>query len=214
MKKDISKFVGNRIREVRKERRITQKVLGEKIGVKHNTISSYENGTNEPEQEILYKIADVLDVSINDFFPYDDKLILSDTRYPFYPHSISAGLPFIADGTTELNTVTIPDEIMGKYAGHDDIIISKINGDSMDKLMNDGSFIAIKPVNNTDELNDGDIVVFSNEYEYSVKYLYQTDDKLIFKPYSHNKCHHEQHYDKDDNIQIHGKVITYIVNLD
>ena len=68
MKRNISTFVGARIREYRKRSRLTQKELGEKVGVKHNTISSYENGTNEAEQEILFSIAEVLNVSVNDFF--------------------------------------------------------------------------------------------------------------------------------------------------
>lgn len=66
---DISKYVGNKIKRFRKEKNMTQKDLGEKIGVKHNTISSYEHGTNDPELYMLYAMADVFDKSIDDFFP-------------------------------------------------------------------------------------------------------------------------------------------------
>jgi len=66
---DVTRFVGNQIKKYRKAKKMTQKELGEKIGVKHNTISGYESGTNEPEQNTLFAIADVLGVSINDLFP-------------------------------------------------------------------------------------------------------------------------------------------------
>lgn len=66
---EIRKFVGEKIKEYRKDKKMTQKELGGKIGVKHNTISSYENGTNETELDILFEIADVLGKSIDDFFP-------------------------------------------------------------------------------------------------------------------------------------------------
>lgn len=66
---EIRKHVGRKIREFRKAEKLTQKELGEKIGVKHNTISSYEHGTNEPELDILYRMANVLDKNIDDFFP-------------------------------------------------------------------------------------------------------------------------------------------------
>lgn len=66
---DVRSYVSNKIREYRKLRGLTQKELGLKIGVKHNTISGYENATNEAEQDILFKIANALDVSINDLFP-------------------------------------------------------------------------------------------------------------------------------------------------
>lgn len=65
----IRNYVANKIREYRRLRGLTQKELGEKIGVKHNTVSSYENGTNEPEQDILFKIASALNISINNLFP-------------------------------------------------------------------------------------------------------------------------------------------------
>lgn len=66
---DIKKYTSTKIREYRKLNGLTQKELGDKIGVKHNTISGYENGTSEPEQDLLFKIANVLHISINDLFP-------------------------------------------------------------------------------------------------------------------------------------------------
>lgn len=66
---DIKMFVATKIKKYRKMRHLTQRELGEKVGVKHNTISSYENGTNEPEQDLLFRIASALGISINDLFP-------------------------------------------------------------------------------------------------------------------------------------------------
>lgn len=66
---DVRQYVSGKIREYRKLRNLTQKELGEKIGVKHNTVSGYEKGTSEAEQDILFKIANALDVGINDLFP-------------------------------------------------------------------------------------------------------------------------------------------------
>src|SRR5699024_10401071 len=64
---------------------------------------------------------------------------------------------------------------------------------SMDKIIPDGSLIAVKPVGLT-ELKNGDIVVFSNGYEYSVKRYYKHDDKLVFRPESSNLAHYDQTY--------------------
>ncbi len=67
--KEIQIYVGKRIREERKNKKMTQKELGDKIGLKHNTISSYEKGTNAPEQNSIFKIARALDVKVDDLFP-------------------------------------------------------------------------------------------------------------------------------------------------
>ncbi len=224
MKKEISKFVGSKIKEIRKKEGLTQKELGDKVGVKHNTISSYENGTNEPEQNILYSMASELGVSINDFFPntnYDvirEELVAytssnSEKEYAYYPTSVSAGLPLNIDSVTDAEQIEIPDLIMGKYAGNKDVYVTKINGDSMDKQIPDGSLIVVKPVQ-LESLKQGDIVVFSNGHEYSVKSFYRHSDKLIFRPNSKNDAHYDQSYSIDDNIVIHGRVVLYIVELD
>ena len=66
---DLKAYVGNRIREERKKKRLSQRELGEKIGVKHNTISMYENAANSPEQDSLFKIAQALEIKVDDLFP-------------------------------------------------------------------------------------------------------------------------------------------------
>ncbi len=67
------KFVGNKIKEFRKQKRLTQKELGDLIGVKHNTVSGYEKGSSSPEQDTLFKLAKVFGVSIDTFFPEHTK---------------------------------------------------------------------------------------------------------------------------------------------
>lgn len=75
---ELKKFVGSKIREIRKKKKMSQKELGEKIGVQHNTISSYENATNAPEQNSLFKIAQALDVKVDDLFPSFSPVVSND----------------------------------------------------------------------------------------------------------------------------------------
>ncbi|GAB4072680.1 hypothetical protein GCM10028778_04350 [Barrientosiimonas marina] len=67
--KEMNEAIGKRIKQERKKKNVTQKELGNLIGVKHNTISSYESGTNAPEQNAIFKIAKALDIQIDDLFP-------------------------------------------------------------------------------------------------------------------------------------------------
>src|SRR5690625_4984601 len=169
MKMKINEFVGSRIKSIRKNRKLTQKELGEKVGVKHNTISSYENGTNEPEHDILFKLANALDVPINDFFPETDVVRESTSSYDYYPESISAGLPETFDGVTESNIkkITITDSLMGKWANKN-VFVMKVNGDSMNNIMPDGSLIVVNRVE-SNQLKNGDIVVYKYDNEYAVR---------------------------------------------
>lgn len=218
MKKEISKFVGSRIRSYRLNNNLTQKELGNKLGVKHNTVSSYEKGTNEPEQDTLFRLAKILNVSINDFFPYDEEKNINITSdYPFLPEPISAGLPNTVDGVTERNVekITIPDYLMGKWAGNSDIYITRTNGESMNKIIPHDSLIAVKPIE-LHELKDNDIVVYRNHGEYAVKRFEKHDDKLVFRPDSTDTSFTDDVVYKDnaDDLRIKGKVVLWIVTAD
>lgn len=57
--------IGDRLKELRKNQNLTQSQLAEKIGIPRTTYANYENNSREPSKEILEKIADILNVSIN-----------------------------------------------------------------------------------------------------------------------------------------------------
>ena len=54
--------IGKRIKKLRKEEDLTQTEFGEKIGVKGNTITGYENGTRRPSDSILNYICLIFNV--------------------------------------------------------------------------------------------------------------------------------------------------------
>ncbi len=55
-----------RIQELRKARKMQQKELALLVGVSQPTVSSWENGTKEPTQENLEKLAAIFGVSVED----------------------------------------------------------------------------------------------------------------------------------------------------
>jgi transcriptional regulator with XRE-family HTH domain len=56
---------GDRIKLLREKNGYSQKYLAEKIGVKNNTLSSYEAEKRRPDYETLQKLADLFEVSID-----------------------------------------------------------------------------------------------------------------------------------------------------
>lgn len=210
----LQKYIGKKIKELRIKRGMNQEQLAALLDTTKQTVSRYEKGDRQANQDMLFSLSNIFNVSIDDFFPSNNEdNEMPKERYNYLPTAISAGLPINVDGITQSDKISIPDSMLGKWAGNKDIFITKICGDSMDKVMPDGSLIAVKPVT-LDQLKNGDMVVFRNDYDYSVKYYYKIDDKLIFKPASYNTDHHEQHYTINDNIMIEGKVVMYNVKKD
>lgn len=55
-----------RLKELRKKKKLTQSELGEKVGVKQNTFTNWENGKREPSLENIIKLAKILDTTTDD----------------------------------------------------------------------------------------------------------------------------------------------------
>ena len=56
----------NRIKEVLTEKGIKQKWLSEKLDKSYNMLNSYVQNRRQPSLEILFKIAQILDVSVTE----------------------------------------------------------------------------------------------------------------------------------------------------
>lgn len=62
------KVFPQRLKELRFKKGLTQTELGEKVGVKQSTFTNWENGKREPNFEIVIKLADLLEVSVDWLF--------------------------------------------------------------------------------------------------------------------------------------------------
>ena len=58
--------IGKFIAELRKEQKLTQEQLGEKIGVTNKTVSRWENGNYLPPADVLFAMSQLFDVSVNE----------------------------------------------------------------------------------------------------------------------------------------------------
>ena len=74
--------IGSRIAEARKNMKLTQVELAQKLGVSKGAIANYENEFCTPKAEMMYKLFEVLHVDAN--FLYQD-----DMEIPTPPVSLS-----------------------------------------------------------------------------------------------------------------------------
>lgn len=177
---NVSSYVAQKIKYYRKLKGITQKELGEKIGVKHNTVSSYENGVNEPEQDLLFKIADALDISINDLFPptnYEPANIkpVKPTDMVKIPiiGTIACGDPILADENIIGYRYLFKDRMP---KGQTFFLTAK--GDSMEPKIPDGSDVLIRLQN---DVEDGEIaaVLVNGDTEATLKRVKKQGDIVM-----------------------------------
>jgi len=65
--------LGDRIREARKRKGLTQRQLADLIGAKHNSISDWENNKNNPDPNAIELLMGALDVDANSLLGWDSK---------------------------------------------------------------------------------------------------------------------------------------------
>ena len=74
----------NRIREYRRNNGLLQSELAKLLNVSQGTISQYETGNSEPDNETLKAIARIFNVSVDEILGYD-----KDTKAEIQPADIS-----------------------------------------------------------------------------------------------------------------------------
>lgn len=214
----------DRLLEAIEKSGLKQADIVDRTGISKGALSSYLSGKYKPKQDNTYRLAKALNVDEGWLMGYDVPMRPNSTKsnyaieaktpqYPFIPDAVAAGIPCTIEGREDLPTIGISDAIMGKYAGNKHIIVMRVNGESMNKVIPNGSFVAVKTDVTVENLKDGDLVVFGKTHEYSLKHFYNAGDEIIFKPNSTNPIFRDHVFNKDETIKIVGKVIMYMVSL-
>jgi len=73
-------LVGSRIRELRKGRHLTQTELSEKIGIAQSDLSRMEQGEYKVGLDTLFKILQVFDLKVGEFFGETEKAEDAEAR--------------------------------------------------------------------------------------------------------------------------------------
>lgn len=226
MKKDIKTIFSENLKYYMNQRNENLTKLSDSLDIAYSTVSDWLHGKKMPRSGSLQKLADHYNINTSDLTSdvsktsVDNILNISDfSKYNYYDTGLSAGMLTEVDPFTrnDVQTVALSDVIMGKYAGDKDVFISRLNGESMNRVIPSGSMIAVKKYKSLQELCDGDIVVFQDGGDMSVKRYYNSPKNrtITFNPDSSDTRFYPitYRYEDLDDIRILGKVVVYTVNL-
>lgn len=197
MDNELNKYVGAKIRAIREEKHLTAEDLGKKIGVSRPTITRYETGLRKTNQDSLFKLADALDVSINDFFPPVEKeksqsttsnTLPSNTEYLYKSDSVAKHVPLI--GEIACGDPITAEENVEEYITHvfpegqvpsGELIDLRAKGHSMEPTIPDGSIVTIRL---QPEVEDGEIaaVLVNGDTEATLKRIKHINGLVMLKP--------------------------------
>lgn len=218
---DLLEIFSTNINNLMKSRGENIKELSLSINTPYTTVSNWVHGKKMARAGGLQDLSRHYHVPLSYLTTEHSKELNNEKshEYNYFDTSLSAGMLTTVDPFTSENVkkITLSDCIMGKYAGNDRIFITYINGESMNRIMPNRSLIAIKKYDSISDLNDGDIVAFSDADEMCVKQFYNDYKSKIysFMPNSTDSTFKPINYRWEDaqEIIIIGKIVTYVVNI-
>lgn len=181
-------MLGNKIKELRKEKGLTLKRLGELLNLGESTMSMYESGKRNPDYETLRKIAEIFECStdyllglsgskgLDNFIKSVPSVDLNDlVKIPILG-IIKAGEPMYA-----IENIEGYEYVDGSEAKNGEFFYLRVNGDSMmNARIYDGDLVYVRQ---QPDVESGEIaVVLVNGYEATLKRVLKTDDSIILQP--------------------------------
>jgi repressor LexA len=222
-----------------KEAGYSKRQFAEKIGLPPTTLSSMlSRGLGKASIDNVLKVCKGLGITVEELEEMANRGLYEDRgfkdhhiiREPSQPYitgelelpvygDIAAGALATIEPVTKDNVeyITLPKSMLGKYANCKNLFALKVNGESMNKVIPNGSYVICKPIE-IEELKEDDIVIFSHDNEYSMKRFRRDEENklLIFSPESTYRKYHDIviPYDTMNDLKIYAKVIWYAVTLD
>lgn len=167
----------NRIRQLRKQKGITMKQLGSVVGLAESTISQYENGKREPDNETLLRFGEFFGVTVGYLLGVDEPQPVSIPTAPNISPMPAMKRWQVLGGTAcgEPIFKELEDDSVLAPADIDADFVFRCVGDSMiNARIFDGDVVFVK----SSPVEDGQIGVVRIGEEYTLKRIYHGADYL------------------------------------
>jgi transcriptional regulator with XRE-family HTH domain len=109
--------IGNRIKEARENLHLTQRDLGQLVGVTASAITNYEKEVSHPKEQILYKLMEALKCDANYLFQDSFKGLSYEFQCSLYEQNMIKKYRNIDDHGKELVDMVLCKEYYRCYSG-------------------------------------------------------------------------------------------------
>lgn len=198
---------GAKLKSCRKDMSLSQKELGQKIGVAESTISLYESNKRFPDAETLQKISSLFNVSL------DYLLGNAPCKKPVSPIGRGVRIPVLGRVVAGIPIEAVEEildyeEITPELAATGEFFALQVRGDSMLPKLEEGDVVIVKK---QEDVETGDIaIVLVNGNEATIKQVKKVNGGIML--YGFNPDVYEPHFYSNQQIEelpvrILGKVI-------
>ena len=198
---------GTRIKELRKQKKLTQKQLADRINVDCSSVTKWETGKANPDFEKQKFLADFFNVSIDYLLGRETTPQSADTkkgiRIPVLGN-VAAGIPIEA-----IEDIIDYEEISEDMASRGQYFGLKIKGSSMEPRIKEGDVVIVRE---QPEVESGDVaIVLVNGDSATCKKVVINDGGLTLIPF--NPTYEPQFYSADQVANLPVRIIGKVVEL-
>jgi repressor LexA len=199
------------LKKLRKQNNLTQDALSKQLNVSKSTISMYENGERIPPSDMMEKIADFFNISINTLYGREESKVLPSNIFPIARKqfrmlgSIACGEPRYADEDHE-TYIEASADIQADFC-------LRAKGDSMiGARIQDGDIVFIReqPI-----VEDGEIAAVIIDNEATLKRVKYNKEKQQLTLFPANDKYDPLVFigEELNQIRILGKAVCFMSNL-
>lgn len=199
----------NNLKKLREQRGFNMKEIAIKLGIPYTTYVGYEKGEREPNSDVLIKIANYYNTSVDfilgvtttqDIFSISNIIPIPKTKNVPLLGTIACGEPILAEENIE-NYVTIDMKANVDFA-------LKCKGDSMiNARIFDGDIVYI---HSQPDVENGEIAAVLIDNEATLKKVHKYPNKLVLSPC--NPMYDDLVYTEEqlNDIRILGKAVIFV----
>ncbi len=166
------------LRSLRKENKMSQQALADKLSVSRSTVAMWETGGSQPDNASLHAMADFFGVSV-DFLLDREPLIKAPSKGVWINvlGDVAAGTPIEA-----IEDIVDQEEIPLDMAAQGEHFGLRIRGDSMEPKISDGDVVIVR---RQTDVEDGNVaVVLVNGDSATVKRIRKRTDGILLIPFN------------------------------
>lgn len=196
----------NRVKNLRKEKGISQQELAQMLYVNQTAVSQWERGVTNPSTDTVIALANIFGVSVD--------YLLGNSDYPGAPTPAGVQIPVLGNVQAGLPISAVQDildfeEITPELAATGEFFALRIKGKSMEPRMMEGDVVIIRQ---QDDADTGDtVVVLVNGDDATVKRLRKRPEGIMLVP--NNPTFEPLFYSNRDIAELPVRIIGKVVEL-
>ncbi|GGJ76250.1 repressor LexA [Anoxybacillus voinovskiensis] len=204
----LQRYVGEKIKEFRLKRGMSQEELADLLGTTKQTVSRYEIGERKANQDVLFKLSEIFKVSIDDFFPSKKENEVKSIVFTKLP---VVGAVSCGNGVLAYQEIEGYEEVPTSWLNGGEYFFVRAKGDSMiNARIMDGDLLLIR---RQEDVESGEIAAVLIDDEIVLKRVYKTNGTIILQ--SENPKYQPIVVQKSDmkNVRIIGKLKKVVLNF-